>query len=168
MLYVSPRSPYGRDQCIICVVAITVTARASQIKQLCVRGKPVVVYNQARKGERQQHHFIPNRIRLTATTTMSTAAQVRLILSSAPFRTSDIILRTNVQTRIAQTTRYPARLAAHQWLANSAEVGQFKSQVWTALTRLLPSLGRKLKCDGIRPSCSNCNRRGVPCAYVPV
>ncbi|KAI0696328.1 hypothetical protein BC835DRAFT_1235262, partial [Cytidiella melzeri] len=28
--------------------------------------------------------------------------------------------------------------------------------------------GRKLKCDGLRPSCSNCNRRAVPCAYVPV
>ncbi|KAI0340270.1 hypothetical protein BDW22DRAFT_1360208 [Trametopsis cervina] len=28
--------------------------------------------------------------------------------------------------------------------------------------------GRKLKCDGLKPSCSNCNRRGVPCAYVPV
>ncbi|KAN0079910.1 hypothetical protein V8E55_009476 [Tylopilus felleus] len=28
--------------------------------------------------------------------------------------------------------------------------------------------GRKLKCDGSRPSCSNCNRRGYPCLYVPV
>ncbi|KAG8215331.1 hypothetical protein J3R82DRAFT_8925, partial [Butyriboletus roseoflavus] len=28
--------------------------------------------------------------------------------------------------------------------------------------------GRKLKCDGSRPSCSNCNRRGYPCVYVPV
>ncbi|KAF8125630.1 hypothetical protein EV363DRAFT_1402379 [Boletus edulis] len=28
--------------------------------------------------------------------------------------------------------------------------------------------GRKLKCDGTRPSCSNCNRRGYPCVYVPV
>lgn len=28
--------------------------------------------------------------------------------------------------------------------------------------------GRKLKCDGLRPSCTNCNKRGVPCAYVPV
>ncbi|KAG9310958.1 hypothetical protein JVU11DRAFT_8834 [Chiua virens] len=30
------------------------------------------------------------------------------------------------------------------------------------------SPGRKLKCDGSRPSCSNCNRRGYPCLYVPV
>ncbi|KAF8230411.1 hypothetical protein L208DRAFT_1282146, partial [Tricholoma matsutake] len=28
--------------------------------------------------------------------------------------------------------------------------------------------GRKLKCDGGRPSCSNCDRRGYPCAYAPV
>ncbi|KAI0783255.1 hypothetical protein C8Q75DRAFT_726434, partial [Abortiporus biennis] len=28
--------------------------------------------------------------------------------------------------------------------------------------------GRKLKCDGLKPSCNNCNRRGIPCAYVPV
>ncbi|KAF8841875.1 hypothetical protein BDN67DRAFT_858525, partial [Paxillus ammoniavirescens] len=28
--------------------------------------------------------------------------------------------------------------------------------------------GRKLKCDGSRPCCSNCNRRGYPCVYVPV
>jgi hypothetical protein len=29
-------------------------------------------------------------------------------------------------------------------------------------------IGRKLKCDGVRPSCSNCNRRGYPCVYAPV
>ncbi|KAF8999872.1 hypothetical protein BDQ17DRAFT_1360612 [Cyathus striatus] len=28
--------------------------------------------------------------------------------------------------------------------------------------------GRKLKCDGMRPSCSNCNKRGYPCVYAPV
>ncbi|TFK96888.1 hypothetical protein BDV98DRAFT_514833, partial [Pterulicium gracile] len=28
--------------------------------------------------------------------------------------------------------------------------------------------GRKLKCDGMRPSCGNCNRRGFACAYAPV
>ncbi|KAG2151019.1 uncharacterized protein EDB93DRAFT_1083571 [Suillus bovinus] len=28
--------------------------------------------------------------------------------------------------------------------------------------------GRKLKCDGSRPSCGNCNRRGYPCLYTPV
>ncbi|THV01110.1 hypothetical protein K435DRAFT_854082 [Dendrothele bispora CBS 962.96] len=28
--------------------------------------------------------------------------------------------------------------------------------------------GRKLKCDGMRPSCGNCDRRGYPCSYVPV
>ena len=34
---------------------------------------------------------------------------------------------------------------------------------------LVPRLpGRKLKCDGSRPSCGNCNRRGFPCVYVPV
>ncbi|KAI0742885.1 hypothetical protein C8Q80DRAFT_1273474 [Daedaleopsis nitida] len=27
--------------------------------------------------------------------------------------------------------------------------------------------GRKLKCDG-RPTCANCQRRGIPCIYVPV
>ncbi|KAF9810140.1 hypothetical protein IEO21_07123 [Rhodonia placenta] len=27
--------------------------------------------------------------------------------------------------------------------------------------------GRKLKCDG-RPTCANCQRRGIPCHYVPV
>ncbi|EIW57666.1 uncharacterized protein TRAVEDRAFT_29680 [Trametes versicolor FP-101664 SS1] len=27
--------------------------------------------------------------------------------------------------------------------------------------------GRKLKCDG-RSICANCNRRGLPCTYVPV
>ncbi|KIM82016.1 hypothetical protein PILCRDRAFT_71395 [Piloderma croceum F 1598] len=28
--------------------------------------------------------------------------------------------------------------------------------------------GRKLKCDGMRPSCKNCNQRGIVCSYVPV
>ncbi|KAG2005637.1 hypothetical protein CC2G_002024 [Coprinopsis cinerea AmutBmut pab1-1] len=28
--------------------------------------------------------------------------------------------------------------------------------------------GRKLKCDGGRPSCSNCNKRDLACNYVPV
>ncbi|KAL4264023.1 Zn(2)-C6 fungal-type domain-containing protein [Pleurotus pulmonarius] len=28
--------------------------------------------------------------------------------------------------------------------------------------------GRKLKCDGVRPTCGNCNRRGFPCNYTPV
>ncbi|KXN92535.1 hypothetical protein AN958_05390, partial [Leucoagaricus sp. SymC.cos] len=28
--------------------------------------------------------------------------------------------------------------------------------------------GRKLKCDGTKPSCANCNRRGYPCVYMPV
>ncbi|KZT05010.1 uncharacterized protein LAESUDRAFT_727586 [Laetiporus sulphureus 93-53] len=27
--------------------------------------------------------------------------------------------------------------------------------------------GRKLKCDG-RQTCSNCNRRGLACTYLPV
>ncbi|KAH9920824.1 uncharacterized protein BXZ73DRAFT_104558 [Epithele typhae] len=27
--------------------------------------------------------------------------------------------------------------------------------------------GRKLKCDG-RPTCANCQRRTIPCVYVPV
>ncbi|KAL6302600.1 hypothetical protein BKA93DRAFT_390906 [Sparassis latifolia] len=27
--------------------------------------------------------------------------------------------------------------------------------------------GRKLKCDG-RQTCANCQRRGIPCVYVPV
>ncbi|GJE88986.1 Zn(II)2Cys6 transcription factor [Phanerochaete sordida] len=27
--------------------------------------------------------------------------------------------------------------------------------------------GRKLKCDG-RTTCGNCERRGIPCTYVPV
>ncbi|KAJ7730242.1 hypothetical protein DFH07DRAFT_756329 [Mycena maculata] len=27
---------------------------------------------------------------------------------------------------------------------------------------------RKLKCDGFRPQCTNCNRRGYACSYVPV
>ncbi|KAJ3841018.1 hypothetical protein F5878DRAFT_40437 [Lentinula raphanica] len=31
-----------------------------------------------------------------------------------------------------------------------------------------PLLGRKLKCDGNRPSCGNCDRRGYPCEYTPV
>ncbi|EKM75381.1 hypothetical protein AGABI1DRAFT_87852 [Agaricus bisporus var. burnettii JB137-S8] len=28
--------------------------------------------------------------------------------------------------------------------------------------------GRKLKCDGVKPSCGNCDRRGYPCVYAPV
>ncbi|KAL1948332.1 hypothetical protein VTO73DRAFT_12407 [Trametes versicolor] len=27
--------------------------------------------------------------------------------------------------------------------------------------------GRKLKCDG-RPTCANCNRRGLACTYTPI
>ncbi|KAE9392598.1 hypothetical protein BT96DRAFT_830400, partial [Gymnopus androsaceus JB14] len=26
---------------------------------------------------------------------------------------------------------------------------------------------RKLKCDGVRPFCYNCNRRGLACTYRP-
>ncbi|KAI0092354.1 hypothetical protein BDY19DRAFT_884890, partial [Irpex rosettiformis] len=28
--------------------------------------------------------------------------------------------------------------------------------------------GRKLKCDGGRPRCSNCTKRDIQCTYVPV
>ncbi|KJA24934.1 hypothetical protein HYPSUDRAFT_65236 [Hypholoma sublateritium FD-334 SS-4] len=28
--------------------------------------------------------------------------------------------------------------------------------------------GRKLKCDGNKPLCSNCDRRGLACSYSPV
>ncbi|KAH6912382.1 hypothetical protein BKA70DRAFT_1098262 [Coprinopsis sp. MPI-PUGE-AT-0042] len=28
--------------------------------------------------------------------------------------------------------------------------------------------GRKLKCDGNRPSCANCAKREIACCYVPV
>ncbi|KAK0216285.1 hypothetical protein IW261DRAFT_1609218 [Armillaria novae-zelandiae] len=28
--------------------------------------------------------------------------------------------------------------------------------------------GRKLKCDGSRPSCANCGRRQIACTYQPV
>ncbi|KAG7440699.1 uncharacterized protein BT62DRAFT_1012474 [Guyanagaster necrorhizus] len=28
--------------------------------------------------------------------------------------------------------------------------------------------GRKLKCDGNRPSCANCRRRQIACTYKPV
>ncbi|KAI0076991.1 hypothetical protein K474DRAFT_1643984 [Panus rudis PR-1116 ss-1] len=27
---------------------------------------------------------------------------------------------------------------------------------------------RKLKCDGRKTSCGNCQRRNIPCSYVPV
>ncbi|KAJ6492898.1 hypothetical protein C8R47DRAFT_1214177 [Mycena vitilis] len=27
---------------------------------------------------------------------------------------------------------------------------------------------RKLKCDGLRPQCGNCNRRNIPCNYIAV
>lgn len=29
-------------------------------------------------------------------------------------------------------------------------------------------LGRKLKCDGLRPSCGNCDKRKFACSYTPV
>ncbi|KAK0183701.1 hypothetical protein F5146DRAFT_965740 [Armillaria mellea] len=28
--------------------------------------------------------------------------------------------------------------------------------------------GRKMKCDGIRPSCVNCEKRQIACTYHPV
>ncbi|KAK0477868.1 hypothetical protein IW261DRAFT_1484296 [Armillaria novae-zelandiae] len=28
--------------------------------------------------------------------------------------------------------------------------------------------GRKMKCDGIRPSCANCEKRQIACTYQPV
>ncbi|KZP14395.1 hypothetical protein FIBSPDRAFT_1048831 [Athelia psychrophila] len=28
--------------------------------------------------------------------------------------------------------------------------------------------GRKLKCDGRKPVCTNCDKRSFACAYVPV
>ncbi|PBK68403.1 hypothetical protein ARMSODRAFT_202633 [Armillaria solidipes] len=28
--------------------------------------------------------------------------------------------------------------------------------------------GRKMKCDGLRPSCANCERRQIACTYQPV
>ncbi|KAF9054140.1 hypothetical protein BJ165DRAFT_1436429 [Panaeolus papilionaceus] len=28
--------------------------------------------------------------------------------------------------------------------------------------------GRKLKCDGLKPSCANCHKRNYACSYTPV
>lgn len=53
------------------------------------------------------------------------------------------------------------------WLASFVEVVPFV--IWRTSTRTEDfSQGRKLKCDGSRPSCGNCNRRGYPCVYAPV
>jgi len=51
--------------------------------------------------------------------------------------------------------------------ASFAEVGGALSLGMNALTIPNDFLGQKLKCDGIRPSCENCHRRG-PCSYTPV
>jgi hypothetical protein len=51
----------------------------------------------------------------------------------------------------------------HLWHVSSVEVSLFP--LIGVLTQLIIIKGRKLKCDGNRPSCSNCNRRNLPCQY---
>jgi hypothetical protein len=70
------------------------------------------------------------------------------------------------------TTPIPNMAREHpkerQWHASFAEVGGVSRLGMKALTIPNDFLGRKLKCDGIRPSCANCHRRGYPCSYTPV
>lgn len=70
------------------------------------------------------------------------------------------------------TTTTPTMAREHpkerQWHASFAEVGGVNRSIGEALTILNGFLGRKLKCDGIRPSCANCHKRGYPCSYTPV
>lgn len=56
------------------------------------------------------------------------------------------------------------RLVEHQWHARFAEV---RLSLVQPLDRLHCITGRKLKCDG-RSTCANCERRNIPCTYVPV
>ena len=56
----------------------------------------------------------------------------------------------------------------HRWRVNFVEVRTFlRLQVHGTILNSF-KLGRKLKCDGIKPSCANCDRRGYPCTYAPV
>lgn len=62
------------------------------------------------------------------------------------------------------TTIHLQRLVVHRWHARSAEVRYHPTQF---LNKLYHIPGRKLKCDG-RSTCANCERRSIPCVYVPV
>ncbi|KAG6330780.1 hypothetical protein ID866_8310 [Astraeus odoratus] len=55
----------------------------------------------------------------------------------------------------------------HPWLVSFVEVLSLSVSLRTSHAHSRGP-GRKLKCDGSRPSCGNCNRRGYPCLYVPV
>lgn len=74
---------------------------------------------------------------------------------------NSLVHRTNLNRTL------PEYLEEHLWLVNFAEVGVPWSFCIVFDTDIRAS-GRKLKCDGGRPSCGNCNRRGYPCVYVPV
>lgn len=82
-------------------------------------------------------------------------------MSSRPTETS----RTTVRSR-----RYPGE---RPWPVNFVEVRQSVPDLRTSISNCLSPLfddlstGRKLKCDG-RPTCANCQRRSIPCVYVPV
>lgn len=78
----------------------------------------------------------------------------------------DIHYRALVALIIATLKTMSAELPAeHLWLARFVEVLR-SFHLTHPVTHI--SIGRKLKCDGLRPSCNNCNRRNLPCQYVPV
>lgn len=81
--------------------------------------------------------------------------------------------RVNMPTRLLilimrSTIPHRELPAGQRWPALFVEVGlRLASRLFTGPQADLRHLGRKLKCDG-RSTCANCNRRGLPCAYVPV
>src|SRR5258708_16075633 len=70
------------------------------------------------------------------------------------------------------TTPIPNMAQEHpkerQWHSTFAEAGGVSRLGMKALTIPNDILGRKLKCDCIRPSCANCHTRGYPFSYHPV
>jgi hypothetical protein len=76
------------------------------------------------------------------------------------------LLVVNIITILWMTTQAHGSRAGQLWLVNFVEVALLRYKVPRRVLRVCQ--GRKLKCDGSRPSCGNCNRRGYPCVYTPV
>lgn len=75
-------------------------------------------------------------------------------------KTKGLAISQWIQTTIPKNLR-EKRL----WHATSAEV-RFLLSIHHGGDNILTSSGRKLRCDGLKPLCTNCERRKYECEYV--
>jgi hypothetical protein len=98
-----------------------------------------------------------------------------LSLSRPPSHSLSRCTTTNSSSSSSNNTptspkgRSRSPLGGRRWPANFVEVRLVFHSAGPSLVMLTrhPNLGRKIKCDG-RSTCANCNRRNIPCVYVPV